>query len=89
MQCYCRVPANILDVRHLTVRFGETTVLRDLSFSVEAGTSFGWSRWVDRSVSIDTFGASGPGGEVLAHFGISPEAVALRDNETIAELANI
>ena len=32
-------PATILDVRHLTVRFGETTVLRDLSFSVEAGTS--------------------------------------------------
>ncbi len=57
--------------------------------SVEAGTSFGWSRWVDRSVSIDTFGASGPGGEVLAHFGISPEAVALRVNEAIAELASI
>jgi len=29
----------LLDVRHLTVRFGETTVLRDLSFSVQAGTS--------------------------------------------------
>jgi transketolase len=55
--------------------------------SVEAGSSFGWSRWVDRSVSIDTFGASGPGAEVLAHFGISPEAVALRVQETIAELA--
>ncbi len=32
-------PATILDVTHLTVRFGETTVLRDLSFSVEPGTS--------------------------------------------------
>ncbi|HKW03232.1 MAG TPA: metal ABC transporter ATP-binding protein [Vicinamibacterales bacterium] len=31
--------ATILDVRNLTVRFGETAVLRDLSFSVEAGTS--------------------------------------------------
>ena len=29
--------------------------------SVEAASSFGWSRWVDRSVWIDTFGASGPG----------------------------
>jgi transketolase len=57
--------------------------------SVEAGTSFGWSRWVDRSVSIDTFGASGPGGKVLEHFGISPEVVATRVNETIAELASI
>ena len=29
----------LLDVRHLTVQFGETTVLRDLSFSVEPGMS--------------------------------------------------
>jgi zinc transport system ATP-binding protein len=33
------VPESLLDVRHLTVQFGETTVLRDLSFSVEAGMS--------------------------------------------------
>jgi zinc transport system ATP-binding protein len=33
------VPETLLDVRHLTVQFGETTVLRDLSFSVEAGMS--------------------------------------------------
>ncbi len=33
------MPESLLDVRGLTVRFGETTVLRDLSFSVEAGTS--------------------------------------------------
>jgi transketolase len=46
--------------------------------SVEAGSSFGWAKWVDHSVSIDTFGASGPGGKVLAHFGISPENVAER-----------
>jgi transketolase len=52
--------------------------------SVEAATSFGWSRWVDHSVSIDTFGASGPGGKVLEHFGISPEAVAARVEEVIA-----
>ena len=32
-------PAPILDVQNLTVRFGATTVLRDLSFAVEAGTS--------------------------------------------------
>ncbi len=51
--------------------------------SVEAGTSFGWSKWVDHSVSIDTFGASGPGGKVLAHFGISPENVAARVEEVL------
>jgi transketolase len=44
--------------------------------SLEAASTFGWARWVDHSIGIDSFGASGPGGEVLAHFGISPDAVA-------------
>ena len=55
--------------------------------SVEAGSTFGWARWVDASIGIDRFGASGKGDKVLAHFGISPEAVATRVEETIAELA--
>ena len=38
----------------------------------------GWSRWVDASVSIDRFGASAPGGEVLERLGITPQAVADR-----------
>jgi transketolase len=46
--------------------------------SVEAGSSFGWSRWADDSVAIDTFGASGPGTAVLAHFGFTAEHVAAR-----------
>ena len=29
--------------------------------SVEAASSFGWSRWADDSVAIDHFGASAPG----------------------------
>lgn len=33
------VSTHILDVSHLTVRFGDVTVLRDLSFSVPAATS--------------------------------------------------
>jgi transketolase len=54
--------------------------------SIEAATTFGWSRWVDASIGIDTFGASGKGDKVLVHFGISPEAVADRVQETVAEL---
>src|SRR3954462_4957033 len=46
------------------------------SVSVEAGISQGWERWVDRSVSIDRFGASAPGPEVLRRLGITAEAVA-------------
>jgi len=44
--------------------------------SVEAGIAQGWSQWVDRSVSIERFGASAPGTEVLQRLGITPEAVA-------------
>jgi transketolase len=44
--------------------------------SVEAGIAMGWSRWVDSSVSIERFGASAPGAEVLEKLGITPEATA-------------
>ncbi len=47
--------------------------------SVEAGVTSGWQRYTGpngRSVGIDTFGASGPGNKVLAHFGFTKEHVA-------------
>jgi len=55
--------------------------------SVEAASTFGWARWVDASIGIDRFGASGKGDKVLAHLGISPEAVAERVRAHVAELA--
>jgi transketolase len=55
--------------------------------SVEAASTFGWARWVDASIGIDRFGASGKGDKVLAHFGISPESVADRVRAMVAELA--
>ena len=45
--------------------------------SVEAGSTFGWSRWVDASVGIDRFGASAPGAIVLDELGMNvPNVVA-------------
>ncbi len=47
--------------------------------SVEAGTTIGWQRYTGlngRNVGIDTYGASGPGAKVLAHFGFTAEHVA-------------
>ena len=44
--------------------------------AVEAAASFGWDRYADATVSIDTFGASAPGPIALAHFGFTPEHVA-------------
>ena len=46
--------------------------------SVEAGTSFGWCRYTGSeggSVSIDTFGASAPGGLCMEKFGFTVENV--------------
>ena len=54
--------------------------------SVEAAASFGWSRWADDSVSLDHFGASAPGAEVLAEFGFTAENVAGRALALLEEL---
>src|SRR6476469_4925191 len=54
------------------------------SVAVEAGVSMGWERWVDRSVSIDRFGASAPGPEVMEKLGITAEATAAAARELLA-----
>jgi transketolase len=44
--------------------------------AVEAGVSLGWARFADSTVSVDRFGASAPGAEVLQGLGMTSEAVA-------------
>ncbi|HXH59262.1 transketolase [Iamia sp.] len=56
------------------------------TLAVEAGVSLGWDRWADASVSIDRFGVSAPGDEVLARFGFTPENVVERGRELLADL---
>ena len=49
--------------------------------SVEAGVRLGWERWTGArgdSVSIERFGASAPGGQVLKELGFGVENVATR-----------
>jgi transketolase len=49
--------------------------------SVEAATTFGWTRWVGDygdSLGVDRFGASAPGEVVLEKFGFTPDNVADR-----------
>ncbi|MGH2984773.1 MAG: transketolase [Solirubrobacterales bacterium] len=43
--------------------------------AVEAGIGFGWERFADLTVSVERFGASAPGAEVLRQLGITAEAV--------------
>lgn len=45
------------------------------TLSIEAGVTFGWDRWADRCIGIDRFGASAPGGRVMAELGISADAL--------------
>ena len=40
---------------------------------VEMASSFGWHKYVDETLCIDTFGASGNGDEVMKHFGYTVE----------------
>lgn len=54
--------------------------------SIEAGISTGWDRYIGfsgKAVSIDTFGASGPGAEVLNYFGFSTENVVKLAKELV------
>jgi transketolase len=46
--------------------------------SVEAGSTFGWSRWAQGHVGIDRFGASAPSTVVMERFGYTPGYVAAR-----------
>lgn len=43
--------------------------------SVEAANTQGWARYSHAQVGIDTFGLSGPGAKVLAHFGFTVDNV--------------
>jgi transketolase len=51
--------------------------------SVEAASSFGWSRWADDSVALDHFGASASGAALLKEFGFTPDHVADRAHQLL------
>jgi transketolase len=52
--------------------------------SVEAATTFGWTRWADDSIGIDRFGASAPGDVVLRELGINVDHVVERSRALLA-----
>ncbi len=41
--------------------------------SIEAASTFGWNRFAQRTIGIDTFGASAPASELYNYFGINTE----------------
>jgi len=52
--------------------------------SVEAGSTLAWPRYADRSVGIDRFGLSAPGGKVMVELGITAEHVASAVKDLLA-----
>jgi transketolase len=55
------------------------------ALSVEAGSTFGWSRYADASIGLDTFGASAPGAVAMEKFGFTVEHVVERAHALLAE----
>jgi transketolase len=51
--------------------------------SMEAGIAQGWSRYAQSHVSIERFGISAPGPQVLADLGITAERVAAAARELL------
>ena len=60
--------------------------------SVEAGSTFGWSRWVGasgRAIGIGHFGASAPAEVLYDKFGFAVDAVVDRAKELLTNLMSI
>jgi transketolase len=55
--------------------------------AVEAGVALGWERFAERTVSVERFGASAPGTEVLRRLGLTSEAVATAVREVVGRRA--
>jgi len=52
-----------------------------LRVSIEAGTTFGWERYVGLhglKIGIDRFGVSAPAGDAYDYFGLTPDKIAIR-----------
>ncbi len=54
------------------------------TLAVEAGTSHGWHRFADATVTLDHFGASAPGDVVMRELGFTVEAVVEAAHELLA-----
>ncbi len=52
--------------------------------AVEAGSPFGWERYADATITIDRFGASAPGSELMTKFGFTGSRVAAVAREMLA-----
>ena len=45
------------------------------TISIEAGTTFGWNRYAQKTIGIDSFGASAPADKLYEYFGLTAEHI--------------
>ncbi|OOO09285.1 transketolase [Aspergillus oryzae] len=64
----------------LKPRAGKPTVV------IEAYPSYGWERYADASVSMNSFGKSLPSKEIYEHYGFSPESIAPKVKDLVEEV---
>ena len=66
--------------------YKESVLRSDIpSVSIEAAATFGWSKYADVSIGIDTFGLSAPGDFVLEYFNMNTDAVKRAVLELLGE----
>ncbi|KAI5142029.1 transketolase [Nematocida parisii] len=53
----------------------EDILFCDISVSIEALSTFGWDKYAQVQIGVDTFGASGPTSAVYEYFGFTPEKI--------------
>ena len=54
-----------------------------ITVSIEAGSTFGWSKYAEINIGLDTFGASAPAKDLQEKFGFTPEKIV---EKIIAEI---
>ena len=62
-----------------------------LNVSIEAGSSFGWERFIGRdglSISIDRFGLSGKGNDLKQYFGFDKNKVLFKIKTALSAMAS-
>lgn len=52
--------------------------------SIEAASTFGWGKYADYSIGIDSFGMSAPAKYIFEHFGMTKEAIARKIEEFLS-----
>ncbi|MBQ8750447.1 MAG: transketolase [Alphaproteobacteria bacterium] len=52
--------------------------------SVEAAATFGWNRYAQKTIGIDTFGASAPASKLYEYFGLTADNIASEIEDLIA-----